>query len=46
LRYLSLNEELDFQYGFSEQFLVAPQNTEQTLKKVEESFAEILMRGM
>ena len=46
LRYLSLNEELDFQYGFSEQVLVAPQNTEQVLKKVEESFAQIFMQGM
>ena len=43
LRYLSLNEELDFNYRFSEHFLVAPQNTEQTLKKVEESFNEIFM---
>lgn len=45
LRYLSLNEELDFQFGFTENYLVAPQNTEQTLKKVEESFSEILMQG-
>jgi len=46
LRYLSLNEELDFNYGFSEHVLVAPQNTEQTLKKVEESFSEIVMQGI
>jgi hypothetical protein len=46
LRYLSLNEELDFNYGFSDHYLVAPQNTDQALKKVEESFAEIFMRGM
>ena len=46
LRYLSLNEEMDFNYGFTEHFLVAPQNTEQTLKKVEESFGEIFMQGM
>ena len=45
LRYLSLNEELDFNYGFTEHYLVAPQNTEQTLKKVEDSFAEMFMRG-
>ena len=45
LRYLSLNEELDFNYGFTEHYLVAPQNTEQALKKVEESFAELFMRG-
>ena len=46
LRYLSLNEELDFSFGFTQNFLVAPQNTEQTLKKVEESFGEIFMRGL
>ena len=44
LQYLSLNEELDFNYGFSEHYLIAPQNTDQTLRKVEESFAEIFMR--
>src|SRR5512138_794752 len=42
----SLNEELDFQYGFSEHYLVAPQDTEQALKKVEERFGEIFMKGM
>jgi len=46
LRYLSLNEELDFSYGFTEHLLVAPQNTGQTLKKVEESFAGVFMRAM
>ena len=46
LRYLSLNEELDFSYGFTEHYLVAPQNTEQILKKVDESFGEIFVRGM
>ena len=46
LRYLSLNEELDFSYGFTEHYLAAPQNTEQALKKVEESFAEIFMQGI
>ena len=46
LRYLSLNEELDFQYGFSQHYLVAPQNTDQTLRKVEEGFDEIFMRGL
>jgi hypothetical protein len=46
LRYLSLNEELDFSYGFSEHYLVAPQNTDQTLRKVEESFDEIFMGEM
>ncbi len=46
LQYRSLNEELDFNYGFTEHYLVAPQDTNQALKKVEESFAEIFMRGM
>jgi hypothetical protein len=46
LRFFSLNEELDFNYGFTEHYLVAPQNTEQVLKKVEESFAGIFMQGM
>jgi hypothetical protein len=46
LQYRPLNEELEFQYGFTEHFLVAPQNTEQALRKVEESFGEIFMRGM
>ena len=46
LRYLSLNEELDFQYGFSDDYLVAPQSTDQTLRKVEESFDEIFLGGM
>ena len=45
LRYLSLNDELDFNYGFTEHYLVTPQNTDQTLKKVEESFNELFMRG-
>jgi hypothetical protein len=46
LQHLTLNEQLDFNYGFTEHYLVAPQNTEQTLKKVEESFGEIFMLGM
>ncbi len=46
LQYRSLNEELDFQYGFTEHYLVAPQDTEQTLRKVEEGFGEMFMRGM
>lgn len=44
LQVLSLNDELDFQYGFSEHYLVAPQNTEQTLRKLDESFSEIFMQ--
>jgi len=46
LQYRSLNEELDFNYGFTEHYLVAPQDTNQALKKVEERFAEIFMQGM
>ncbi len=46
LQVRSLNEELDFQYGFTEHYLVAPQDTGQVLKKVEEGFGEIFMRGM
>jgi hypothetical protein len=46
LQYRSLNEELDFQYGFTEHYLVAPQDTDQTLKIVDARFAEIFMQGM
>jgi hypothetical protein len=46
LQYLSLNDELDFHYGFTEHYLVAPQNSEQVLKKVEESFTQIFTQGM
>lgn len=46
LQYLSLNDELDFNYGFTEHYLIAPQNSEQVLKMVEESFAEIFMQEM
>jgi len=46
LQYRSLNEELDLSYGFTEHFLVAPQNTDQVLKKAEERFGEMFMRGM
>ena len=46
LRYRSLNEELDFNYGFTEHYLVTPQDTAQVLKMVEERFAGILMQGM
>jgi hypothetical protein len=46
LRYRSLNEELDFNYGFTEHFLVAPQDVKGTLDKVEATFGEMFMRGM
>ena len=34
LQYPSLNEQLDFQYGFTEHYLVAPQDKAQVLKKL------------
>lgn len=46
LQYRSLNDELDFAYGFSEHYLVMPQDTNQVLTKVDREFEEILMRGM
>jgi hypothetical protein len=46
LQYRNLNEELDLQYGFTEHFLIAPQDTAQVLKKVEEGFGEIFMQGI
>jgi hypothetical protein len=46
LRYKSLNEELDLNYGFTEHFLLAPQDTDQVLRKVEESFAGLFMQEM
>jgi hypothetical protein len=42
---MTLNEELDFQYGFTQHFLVTPQDTQQTLKILEESFTKIFMRA-
>jgi hypothetical protein len=46
LRYLSLNDELEFNYGFSKHYLVSPQDTQQTLQKLGEIFEEIFMEGM
>jgi len=46
LQVRSLNEELDFSYGFTEHYLVAPQDTGQVLTKVEERFGEMFMMGM
>ena len=46
LHYRSLNEELDFNYGFSEHFLIAPQDVKGALDKVEATFGEMFMRGM
>src|SRR5690349_17499548 len=45
LQLMTLNEELDFQYGFTQHFLVTPQDTQQTLKILEESFTKIFMRA-
>jgi len=46
LQYKSLNDELEFNYGFTGQYLLAPQDTNQVLMKVEEMFGEMFMRGM
>ena len=45
LQYRSLNDELELNYGFTEQYLLAPQDTNQVLVKVEEMFGEMFMRG-
>ena len=46
LHYLSLNEELDFNYGFTRHFLTAPQDTNQVLQKVDQKFGEIFIQAM
>ena len=46
LQYRSLNEELDFNYGFTEHYLVAPQDVKGALDKVEEAFGKKFMDGM
>jgi hypothetical protein len=46
LRYRSLNEELDFNYGFTEQYLMMPQDTNQALLKVADKFGEMFSHGM
>jgi len=46
LQYRSLNEELDFNFGFTEHYLIMPQDTNQALIKVTEKFGEMFMRGM
>jgi hypothetical protein len=46
LRYLSLNDELDFNYGFTRHFLTTPQDTNQVLQKVDGTFGEIFMQAM
>jgi hypothetical protein len=46
LQYRSLNEELDFNYGFSERFVITPQSPDQALQKVEQRFGDMFMMGM
>jgi hypothetical protein len=46
LQYRSLNDELEFNYGYTEHFLLTPQDTEQVLIKVDEKFGEMFMKGM
>ena len=46
LRYFSLNEELDFNYGFTRHFLMMPQDSNQVLQKVDASFGDIFMQAM
>jgi hypothetical protein len=46
LKYLSLNDELDFNYGYTKHFLFTPQDTGQALQKVDEIFGEAFTRGM
>jgi hypothetical protein len=46
LQYLSLNDELDFNYGFTRHFLTTPQETNQVLQKVDATFGEIFMQAM
>jgi len=45
LRYLSINEELDFNYGFTKHYLLTPQDTNQVLQMVDEKFSQIFMRA-
>jgi hypothetical protein len=46
LQYLSLNDELDFNYGFTRHFLTMPQDTNQVLQRVDTTFGEIFMQAM
>lgn len=41
LQHRSLNEELDFNYGFTRHYLLMPQDTNQVLVKVDEMFGEL-----
>jgi hypothetical protein len=46
LRHLSLNDELDFSYGYTKHFLITPQDTNQVLQKIDRTFGEIFMQAM
>lgn len=44
LQHPSLNEELDFNYGFTQHYVLMPQDTNQVLMKVDEMFGELFRR--
>ena len=46
LRYPSLNDELDFNFGFTKHFLLTPQDTNQVLHVADKKVSEILLQGM
>lgn len=46
LQFRTLNEELDFNYGYSERVVLTPQSPDQALQKVEEGFAAKFMKGL
>jgi len=46
LQYRSLNDEMEFNPGFTEHFLLMPQDTEQALQKVDAKFGEMFLRGL
>lgn len=46
MRYPSLNDALDFHYGFTKHYLIAPQDTGQTLQMVEKLFEQLFFHGI
>lgn len=46
LQYRSLNDELEFNYGFTDQYLFSPYDTNQVLLKVNELFDAMFMQGI
>jgi hypothetical protein len=46
LKYKSLNDEMEFNLGFTEHYLFMPQDTEQTALKLDEVFGEKFLRGL